>query len=444
MSDRFWTVSQLLMYLKNRLNSDQYLKSVHLKGEISNFSASFSRHLYFTLKDEEAAISCVMFASNAQRLREMPHDGQKVAASGSLSVYEKQGRLQLIVTSLQDDGAGELMRRYEELKKKLLEEGYFAPEHKKTLPPYPFSIGLITGENTAAGSDVHTTLMRRWPVAKVTEYNCLVQGEAAPAQIVQKIKEADENGHDLIILARGGGSLEDLWAFNEEIVVKAIYACKTPLITGIGHEVDFTLADFAADVRANTPTGAAELATPVYAEVLAELNNRRDKMTRILRQRILEETRLLQYLKEGKLRKIRSLLIDDNGMKLVMFSEILSRFPAQLEKRRLKADVLRQNLLSFRFRLIEGSRDRISGLRKNMEQSIRILEDGQRRELLRLQHLLKAYDIQNTLERGFALVENRGKSIRDVKEIQIKDTLDIRLAKGRLQAEVVDKEETDG
>ena len=267
-SPRVLTVSAINAYLRQKLEADVTLQDLWLEGEISNWKQAASGHIYFTLKDERASIRCVIWRSQAGQLIYMPQrDGEAVLAHGKISVYEAGGSYQFYVDDLEPAGQGALYAEFERLKTQLATEGLFDPELKRPLPPFPQRIGIVTSPDGAALRDILNVLHRRYPIAPVILSPTLVQGEAAPPQIITALEAVAQQDVDLIILTRGGGSLEDLWAFNDEALARAIVACPIPVITGVGHEVDFTIADFVADVRAPTPSAAAELATPDRLEL---------------------------------------------------------------------------------------------------------------------------------------------------------------------------------
>ena len=262
MEEKYLTVSLINKAIKNVIDAQPFLQKIYLKGEISNFKGHTRGHLYFTLKDDTSRINAVMFKSRADTLKFVPKDGMNVLVEGRISVYEASGAYQIYVDKMQEDGIGDLYQEYEKLKKKLESEGLFKEEHKKKIPKYPKRIGIITAPTGAAVRDIISTIKRRYPLTETILFPTLVQGELAKDNIIKQIKEADNYDLDLIICGRGGGSIEDLWAFNEEVVARAIYEAKTPLISAVGHEPDFTIADYVADLRAPTPTGAAEMAVP--------------------------------------------------------------------------------------------------------------------------------------------------------------------------------------
>ncbi len=267
------TVSQLNRYLKNCLAADENLRSLTVKGELSNFTNhQKTGHFYFTLKDVSASVKAVMFRQNASRVRFNPENGMNVILTGSVQVFERDGVYQLYCESMEPDGIGALALAFEQLKEKLAKEGLFDPAHKRPLPPLPKTIGVVTAKTGAALQDIVNILSRRYPLARLVVIPALVQGENAPASIIEGIRAAEEaGGIDVLIVGRGGGSMEDLWCFNDEGVARAIYHCSIPIISAVGHEIDFTIADFAADVRAPTPSAAAELCAPSAAELESRL-----------------------------------------------------------------------------------------------------------------------------------------------------------------------------
>ena len=263
MEERYLTVTALTKYIKYKFDHDYNLEDVLLEGEISNFKHNSRGHFYFTLKDDGAQISATMFVSSARNVKFEPSDGMKVFVRGNVTVYEPSGTYQINVKEMKSSGLGDLYLAYEKLKKELEKEGLFDPIHKKPIPRFPKTIGVITSPTGAAIKDIINTITRRYPLCSVILYPAIVQGADSKDDIVKQIKKANsDNLCDVLIVGRGGGSIEDLWAFNEKIVAYAIYESNIPIISAVGHEIDFTIADFVADVRAATPTAAAELATP--------------------------------------------------------------------------------------------------------------------------------------------------------------------------------------
>ncbi|WP_342602257.1 exodeoxyribonuclease VII large subunit [Peribacillus sp. FSL E2-0159] len=293
-NQQYLSVSALTKYIKRKFDADPHLQNVYIKGEISNFKQHTSGHMYFTLKDEKARLLSVMFAANNKGMKFLPESGMKVLVKGDISLYEAGGQYQLYVKSMAPDGVGDLYLAYEQLKKKLEEAGLFLAEHKKPIPQYPKSVGVITSPTGAALRDILITIKRRYPIARIIVYPALVQGNNAAKSIAKAISMANARAEsDVLIVGRGGGSIEELWAFNEEIVAESIYDSDIPVISAVGHETDFTIADFVADMRAPTPTGAAELAVPHLNEILERLMNRKNRLTRSIQEAVnFERTRL--------------------------------------------------------------------------------------------------------------------------------------------------------
>ncbi len=282
------TVAQLVRQIKDILEADVILSDVWVRGEVSNFTQSSAGHIYFTLKDRDASIRCVMWRSDAARIFRLPSNGDAIEVHGKVSLYEPRGDVQLYVDEIKLAGAGALWQEFERLRTRLEAEGLFAPEHKRALPPFPQTIGVVTSREGAVFHDICNILRRRYPLVRVLLAPTLVQGANAASMIASAIQTINDFDIDVLIVARGGGSIEDLWAFNEEIVARAIYASRVPVISAVGHETDFTIADFVADVRAPTPSAAAELAVPDARELRANLRAGARQLTQLIRDKIGE------------------------------------------------------------------------------------------------------------------------------------------------------------
>ena len=394
------SVTTLVRYLKNKLDSDEALRSVQVSGELSNFRKTSSGHLYFTLKDENSAISCVMFKSKAYSLSFVPENGNKVICSGSISMFEASGSLQLYVNTLKLDGIGDLYRQYEELKNKLFNEGLFDDDHKKVLPTlYPSKVAVLCGKDSAAMSDIKIQFNRRWPLCKVDYYPVIVQGSEGPSSMIQTLKDVDTLDYEIIVLARGGGSFEDLFCFNDERLVRTIYNLNTFIITGVGHQQDFTLVDFVSDRRAPTPTGAIEMITPNIDDVLDSIDDLSYRLNKSIDLLITNNKDKLIQLSNNKYFKEPSLLVDNISLLLDYKIERLKRFSNKLDNYKLQIDkeVDRMGLL------------------------LDIKLNKKRNELDRLKGLLKAYSCENILKRGYALVYKDNKLIN--KDIDNDDKL---------------------
>lgn len=320
------TVSQINFYVRSILDSDDKLSNFYLSGEISNFKGHYkSGHLYFSLKDSKSVVKCVMFSSFSNKLRFKPTDGLKVLIRGSLSVYEATGQYQIYVEDMQTVGVGELSSAFDQLRFNLAKEGLFDIDHKKKLPKYPDKIGVITSPVGAAVKDVQDTINRRFPLSEIILYPVLVQGEDAAFQITNAIRVFNEkNLVDVIIIARGGGSVEELWAFNNESLARSIYASEIPIVSGVGHQTDFTICDFVADLRAPTPTAAAEMCTPDYRETFMELKSLLDRSNSAIRFKISEKLSEINTL-ENKLEQLSpQIKISNNKMLLDTLYEKLN------------------------------------------------------------------------------------------------------------------------
>lgn len=296
------TVSQVNFYIKSVIDSAAALNSIYISGEISNFKSYPSGHMYFTLKDEKAQMKCVMFSSANIHLKFRPENGMKVICFGRVSVYERDGAYQLYVQDMQPQGIGSLTIAYEQLKEKLEKEGLFDSFHKKKIPSYPKKIGVVTSNMGAAVEDIKNILARRYPLCEVLIAPTIVQGDAASADIVRSIEMLDRRGDiDVMIVGRGGGSIEDLWAFNTEAVARAVFHCKTPIISAVGHETDYTICDFVADLRAPTPSAAAELATLNIDDEKINMDKYRQSLSLLIRAKISKEELFIQSVKENSL-----------------------------------------------------------------------------------------------------------------------------------------------
>ncbi len=450
--ERILSVKDLNRYIKMKLESDELLKDVWIRGELSNFTHHSSGHMYFTLKDADSRIKSVMFASHNQRLAFLPREGMKVLARGNVSIYERDGQYQFYVTQMQPDGIGALFLAYEQLKKKLEAEGLFAQEAKKPIPRYPKAIGVITSPTGAAIRDIITTLERRHPTVRVLIYPVLVQGTQAPASIARAIERMNALQEvDVLIVGRGGGSLEELWAFNEEIVARSIYASKIPIISAVGHETDFTIADFVADLRAATPTAAAELAVPHHMELKQQLYYYRKRLHNGLHV-------LLQNKREKLNRLRRSSFFMYPQKHLLAHAERIDRLAEQL-KHRMSSRLARLGEKTMRLeRALAGHnpKEQIAFAKRRAESALQLLVKamhGVRKDSRqRLQFQLRQLDALSPLkvmQRGYSLVydEQERKLINSINQVQLGDLVKIKLTDGKIDCQVwamKGEEATDG
>ena len=323
---KYYSITALNRAIKNMFDSKPELNNVFIKGEISNFKHHTRGHLYFTLKDENSRIAAVMFAGPATKLKFEPEDGMKVLVAGRVTVYEQTGGYQIYVEQMDLDGIGNLYLEYEKLKKQLEQEGLFSIEHKRPIPKYPKRIGIITAPTGAAIRDILSTIKRRYPICETILFPALVQGTGAKESIVEQLNRAQDFDLDVIICGRGGGSIEDLWAFNEEIVARAIYNSKIPVISAVGHEIDFTIADFVADLRAPTPTGAAEMAVPNLVDLKTLIEQYKIRMNENIKGIINYNTKRLDSIRESYILKNPLALYEVKEQKLDTYIDRLNGF----------------------------------------------------------------------------------------------------------------------
>ena len=381
-----------------------------------------------------------MFSTQNSRVAKQPRDGDQIILSGNLSIFQVTGQLQLVARTMEFQGLGQYYIQFEALKKKLAESGLFEVSHKQSIPKYPFSIGVIVGDQSAAQADIRKTLAQRWPVARITEYPTLVQGEQASAMIIQRLTEADNHSHDVLILARGGGSIEDLWAFNSEILAGIIYQLKTPIITGIGHEIDTTIADYVADYRAPTPTAAAQKATPVLSEVNDTVQLFKHRQYQLMTQKIRQSSVSLQHFTERQIYTNPERLIENKTMqidycqgKLTLFVNRILNRQKNLDQRMRQSAVRLKNRLEAAYVTVENQRGKqLDYLNQSMVSAVHHYEQ-----------LLTRLNYQSPLKimaKGFAITEQDGQLIHSVRDIGINDLLTIRYADGTVRTKVIEKE----
>ncbi len=324
MENKYLTVSAITKYLKYKFDTDDNLKNVFIKGEISNFKKHTSGHLYFSIKDEKSKINAIMFSNNAKNLTFDPIDGTKVLIVGRISIYEATGNYQIYVDEMQEDGIGNLYLAFEKLKEKLANEGLFSEEYKKPIPKYPNKIGIVTAKTGAAIKDIISTIKRRYPLVEIILFPSLVQGENAANDISNKIKQANNYDLDVLIVGRGGGSIEDLWPFNEEIVARTIFESKIPIISAVGHEIDFTISDFVADLRAPTPTAAAELAVPNLPNIMNTVDQLNIRLKEAIFKKINYNKLYLETIKNSYILKNPLIMFANKKQQLDYLSEKLT------------------------------------------------------------------------------------------------------------------------
>ncbi len=389
------SVTELNRYIKEKIASDEALANIIVKGEISNFKNHYTGHMYFTLKDENSLIKCIMFKTYAQKLNFMPKDGMKVFVLGGVSVFERDGIYQIYVKAMQEDGIGALYRKYEQLKNELEKKGLFDISHKKPIPKMPKIIGVLTSQTGSVIRDIINVSTRRNPNVYIRLLPVPVQGEDAAPKIVNGIRKMNkEKLADVLILARGGGSLEDLWPFNEEIVANAIYESEIPIISAVGHETDFTIADFVADLRAPTPSAAAELAVPDIYEIKQKINLYQNRLRLSLNKKL--EIMKLRYEKSISSRVFKE--------PTRMISDYYLKVDSQI---------------------------------KRLEKIIKQKEQAKKEKYIKLVAKLDTLSPLKTLSRGYSIVEADNKIIKSVKELEKGKNIEIRLTDGKAKAQVI-------
>ena len=391
------TVCELNKYIKNKVDSDEFLNNVYVKGEISNFKLHYTGHMYFTLKDESAIIKCIMFKGYTPNLAFMPKDGMKVLVLGTVSVFERDGVYQIYCKAMKQDGMGSLYEEYQKLKAKLEKEGLFDVSHKKKIPMFPGKIGVLTSSTGAVIRDIINVSTRRNPNVHILLLPVPVQGEGAAEKIAQGIRKMnEENLADVLIIGRGGGSLEDLWPFNEEIVAREIYNSKLPIISAVGHETDFTIADFVADLRAPTPSAAAELAVPNIEDVKYDIYMYQNRYKVALKRKV--ELMKLRY---------------EKCMTRRVFKEPLQK----INERAITLDMLVKSIKN-------STINKLNEAKANANKAISKLD---------------ALSPLKTLLRGYSIVEKDGKVVKKVEDVNINDELKIRVSNGKIKTKVIEK-----
>lgn len=434
----YLSVSALTKYIKYKFDQDPHLQSVLIKGELSNFKKHSSGHLYFNVKDKESVISGMMFKGNASKLGFEPKEGDEVLIEARVSVYERRGNYQIYVNKMQLDGIGNLYQKLELLKKKLKKEGYFDQSNKKLIPKYPKKIAVLTASTGAAIRDIHSTINNRYPLVEQIQISTLVQGTQARQDIIEKIQYADSLDVDTIIVGRGGGSIEDLWNFNEEDVVKTIFNCQTPIISAVGHETDFTLSDFVADVRAATPTQAAVIATPDQYELLQQIKQYEYTLSRYIKQYIEHQKKQLNHISSYYKFKQPSLLYDQQIQKRDELERQLNHLlNTKVEKSKHHLKLLQQ---SFNFKnlnqQITQEKQSIyqlhSRLSKIMSNNITNLKTVLKNKLESLNNLSPT----NTMLRGYAIVNKDNEVVTSTHKLNENDQISLTMKDGSVDTTV--------
>ena len=418
MEEEYISVSELTDNIKRLINSDPNLKNVCVRGEISGFKRASSGHCYFNLKDENSVIPAVMFYGPASRLKFEPENGMKVLVRGYVDVYKSRGNYQLYAQRITEDGLGELHIAFEQLKKELESKGYFDDDLKKPIPKFPKKVGVVTAATGAAIRDIVTTIKRRWPLCEIILFPSLVQGNLAANNIVRQIFVADNEFElDTLIVGRGGGSIEDLWAFNERIVAKAILVCKTPVISAVGHEIDWTIADYVADKRAATPTAAAEIAVPDIREISSKVDDFNSRANNVMAKQLNDNLDKFERIKNRPLFKNPYMIHERKVMDL---------------------DFIKGRLVSSSREMIHSNHMRLSKVKNsNVFRDPQSILDEKTNTLSRNIDKLKVLNPLLTIQRGYAVARSNGRVVSYAKDLNKDDEVELQFKDGKVNTRVL-------
>lgn len=415
-NDKYLSITAITRYLKHKLDSDEHLKCVFLRGEISNFKAHSTGHLYFSLKDETSKINAIMFNRSASKINFEPKEGDKVLVVGRISVYESTGNYQIYVDEMTLDGVGNLYVAFEKLKADLAKEGLFDESKKKKLPKIPTKVGIVTAQTGAAIKDIISTIRRRFPLCETILFPSLVQGENAAPDIVKNIKLANTYDIDVLIVGRGGGSIEDLWPFNEEIVARAIYESEVPIISAVGHEVDFTIADFVADLRAPTPTGAAEIAVPNIVDIIKHIEQLKIRGNENIYKRVNYNKLYLDSIKNSFVIKNPMIMYENKKQNLDMILErIRNLITNKLELSKHEFKILKTNYL--------------------LNNPLELYKNKQ----IKLDNLIEKLELinpLNTLKRGYTLTYKDNNIVKNIDDLKLNDKITTRLENAIIESKI--------
>ncbi|WP_313894349.1 exodeoxyribonuclease VII large subunit [Psychrobacillus sp.] len=438
-SPTYLTVKALTKYIKRKFDADTHLRDVYVKGELSNVKIHSSGHIYFTLKDEAARLTSVMFAMNARSLKFTPEHGMNVLVRGDINVFESAGQYQLYASSIQPDGIGELFLAYEQLKKKLEMEGLFHPSRKKPLPLFPKKIGVVTSKTGAVIRDILTTLERRYPICEIVVFPSIVQGPQAAPSIVKSIEQANNLGSiDVLIVGRGGGSIEDLWAFNEEEVARAIAASRVPIISAVGHETDTTIADFVADLRAPTPTAAAEMAVPSKENLMKNILAYQSACLHLVTKKLSDEKNRYKRAMESPVLATPEKLYRPFIERYVRVEQQLQKEVNRLYRDKERAFMNVQNRFSQHSprKLVEQHEKSLHILTNQMNQVVVASFEKHRQHFLGSIRTLEALNPLKIMDRGYSITYKEGKLVKSIQDVQKGDSIYVTLADGQVEATV--------
>lgn len=439
-NNKYLSVKALTKYLKYKFDQDPYLRRVFVTGELSNVKHHSNGHIYFALKDGHSVIRGVMFRSSAVKLTFKPEEGQKVLIEGRISIFEMNGQYQIYAEDIQMDGIGQLFEQLEKDKKELAGKGYFDTRHKKALPKYPEHIVIVSSATSAAVKDMITTFERRYPLVRLTLINTLVQGAESRRDVISKLRQADTLGADVILLARGGGSIEDLWTFNEKEVALEVFGTRTPVVTGVGHETDTTLVDYVSDLRAPTPTAAAELSVPFHHDIAERLRETELKITRDRMQAIQSRKQALLSLSGYYKFKTPALLYDQQTEKLMVQKERLSNsFNRQFTEHthslsRLKSSITHLSPAP----AIKGERNRLAVMNKDLNDAAEAVNRNFRQKLLSRIDMLDSLSPSAVLKRGYSYTVKGGDVVKNAGDVEENELITSHFLKGSIISKVIE------
>lgn len=417
MNNKYLEISALTKYIKYKFDNDEHLRKVYLKGEISNLKIHSTGHLYLSLKDEYSKINAIMFSSAAKKMLFTPKDGMKVLVTGRISVYEATGNYQIYIDEMLEDGIGNLYIAFEQLKEKLKNEGLFDSAHKRKIPRIPNRVGIITTPTGAAIKDILSTIKRRYPLCETILFPSLVQGDNAKDDIVRNIELANNYELDVLIVGRGGGSIEDLWPFNEEIVARAIYNSKIPVVSAVGHEIDFTIADYVADLRAPTPTGAAEMVVPNTSDLINYLNQLKIRLNECINKKVKYNELYLDSIKNSFVIKNPLIMYENRKQKLdIMLDKINNIIAKKIDNFKVKMNYIKANY--------------------TLNNPTVLYKD----DIHKLNLLVEKLELLNPLailKRGYTVTYQNDKIIKSIKDIDTKNTLKIKFFDGFIDVKKV-------
>ena len=418
MNNKYLSVTAINKYLKAKFDSDDNLRVVFLKGEISNIKYHTTGHIYFSIKDENSKINAIMFSSSAKKLLFKPVDGSKVLVTGRISIYEATGGYQIYVDEMLEDGIGNLYIAFEKLKQDLSKEGLFDQKYKKPIPKIPSRVGVVTASTGAAIKDIISTIKRRYPICEVVLFPSLVQGDNAKEDIVKNIELAQDYDLDVLIVGRGGGSIEDLWPFNEEIVARAIFNSNVPIISAVGHEIDFTIADYVADMRAPTPTGAAEMAVPNITDLINHINNLKIRLNESINKNINYQKLYLDSIKNSYAIKNPLIMYENKKQKLdILLDKLNKTLVKKYDNVKYKLDIIKNNYILNNPNLLY------------------------KEKVIKLDNLIEKLELVNplgVLKRGYTLTYKGNKIISSIEDVKKGDNLTLKLHNGEINTTVTD------